>query len=329
VLLRGKRPLPNGRWALETLQRLKIPYALLTNGGGIPESKKKASVEKILGMEGSGISGPVILAHTPMRESVATRYADKRCLLLGHREEIDVAMSYGFKKLITPQMLAAQFPEVYEGWGRKHDVEQARKDPFIEEPIEAIVIMHDPVDYHLELQICIDVLRGRYPASAQKLSRPPRVYNSNEDLEFSGTFAYPRLAQGTFLHCLEVLHDKVPGALGPLEIIRYGKPNKVTYEYCERQLKTPGTNLDRFYMIGDNPAADIRGANNAGDHWTSILVKTGVFPANEENSKTDPADIVVEDVRKGIEAACMREGVSVNDFHAASADAQAAVRSSS
>ena len=28
-------------------------------------------------------------------------------------------------------------------------------------------------------------------------------------------------------------------------------------------------------MIGDNPAADVRGANRAGDPWRSILVCTG------------------------------------------------------
>ena len=28
-------------------------------------------------------------------------------------------------------------------------------------------------------------------------------------------------------------------------------------------------------MIGDNPAADVRGANSAGDPWRSILVCTG------------------------------------------------------
>lgn len=309
VLLRGKRALPNGRWAIETLHRLNVPYALLTNGGGVLESKKKASVEKILGIE--SIQAPVILAHTPMKDSVAKQYTSKRCMILGHREELLVAKSYGFKKLVTPQMLAAQFPEVYEGWGRNHDTETARRDPFMHEPIEAIVIMHDPVDYHLELQVCIDVLRGRYPAAAKNMNRPPKVYNSNEDLEFSGTFAYPRLAQGTFLHCLEVLHQKCPGALGPLEVVRYGKPNKVTYEYCERQL---GNGVERFYMIGDNPAADIRGANNAGDHWTSVLVKTGVFPPTETNSKTDPADVVVDDVKHAIETICAREGISMSEL---------------
>jgi ribonucleotide monophosphatase NagD (HAD superfamily) len=28
-------------------------------------------------------------------------------------------------------------------------------------------------------------------------------------------------------------------------------------------------------MIGDNPAADIRGANDAGEPWRSVLVRSG------------------------------------------------------
>lgn len=37
-------------------------------------------------------------------------------------------------------------------------------------------------------------------------------------------------------------------------------------------------------MIGDNPAADVRGANSAGDPWRSILVCTGevCFPKGDE-----------------------------------------------
>jgi len=40
----------------------------------------------------------------------------------------------------------------------------------------------------------------------------------------------------------------------------------------------------RIYMIGDNPAADVRGANSAGDPWRSILVCTGevCFPKGDE-----------------------------------------------
>lgn len=37
---------------------------------------------------------------------------------------------------------------------------------------------------------------------------------------------------------------------------------------------------------------DIRGANNAGDHWSSVLVRTGVFTGPQDNDMNDPADLV-------------------------------------
>jgi ribonucleotide monophosphatase NagD (HAD superfamily) len=40
--------------------------------------------------------------------------------------------------------------------------------------------------------------------------------------------------------------------------------------------------LSEIYMIGDNPASDIQGANVVG--WKSILVESGVYqPDNEEH----------------------------------------------
>lgn len=44
-----------------------------------------------------------------------------------------------------------------------------------------------------------------------------------------------------------------------------------------------------IYAVGDNPAADVRGANAAGAPWVSVLVtKTGVAT---ENSAADPAQV--------------------------------------
>lgn len=50
-------------------------------------------------------------------------------------------------------------------------------------------------------------------------------------------------------------------------------------------------------MIGDNPRADIRGANTAG--WVSILTRTGVFKGTNNDSE-DPAKIVVNNFSEAI-----------------------------
>ncbi len=54
-------------------------------------------------------------------------------------------------------------------------------------------------------------------------------------------------------------------------------------------------------MIGDNPLSDIAGGNAAG--WTTILVKSGVFKADEKNAndKTHPATYVVDDLKEAID----------------------------
>jgi len=60
--------------------------------------------------------------------------------------------------------------------------------------------------------------------------------------------------------------------------------------------------LQRFYMVGDNPATDIRGAAAAGPHWTSILTRSGLWRgAANDNDEKDPADAVVKDVLEAVE----------------------------
>lgn len=72
-----------------------------------------------------------------------------------------------------------------------------------------------------------------------------------------------------------------------------GKPHPEPYRLAERLLTAqaaelglvdpshltakPGAALpfSAIYAVGDNPAADVRGANAAGAPWVSVLVHTG------------------------------------------------------
>ena len=78
----------------------------------------------------------------------------------------------------------------------------------------------------------------------------------------------------------------------------FGKPTSDTYGFAERRLEVhrrtlcggkeePETSLKTVYMVGDNPASDIRGANvfesPSGTTWESILVKTGVYRSGTPN----------------------------------------------
>jgi len=66
------------------------------------------------------------------------------------------------------------------------------------------------------------------------------------------------------------LYKKIYGK--ELHIIKYGKPYKLTFDYTENHIRNRTKYaISNFYMIGDNPKSDIKGAN---DHnWISILVR--------------------------------------------------------
>lgn len=51
-------------------------------------------------------------------------------------------------------------------------------------------------------------------------------------------------------------------------------------------------------MMGDNPKADIRGANNIG--WYSFLTQTGIH-VGPENDLNDPATFVVENFHEAVQ----------------------------
>jgi ribonucleotide monophosphatase NagD (HAD superfamily) len=59
-----------------------------------------------------------------------------------------------------------------------------------------------------------------------------------------------------------------------------------------------GVSIAHRYMIGDNPASDIRGANDAGPGWSSMMVRTGNIPhsAHPREQPKYEVDSVVEAV---------------------------------
>jgi ribonucleotide monophosphatase NagD (HAD superfamily) len=61
-----------------------------------------------------------------------------------------------------------------------------------------------------------------------------------------------------------------------------------------------------IFMVGDNPAADIRGANRAGSPWVSMLVRTGVYQERQQLQTSDEPQAVVDDVLGAVQAALHR-----------------------
>lgn len=157
------------------------------------------------------------------------------------------------------------------------------------------------------------------------------VYFSNPDLVWSNEFPTPRFGQGAFATCLEALHEKMTGHPMHAKTV-FGKPNPEPYTLVEQlllqqaqdlglvevppadaagavgaELSSEALPFSSIYAVGDNPAADVRGARSMGHPWVSVLVKTGVFDGTlYENCPNDPAHIVVDCVDAAVDAALHR-----------------------
>jgi ribonucleotide monophosphatase NagD (HAD superfamily) len=88
-------------------------------------------------------------------------------------------------------------------------------------------------------------------------------------------------------HCLRNGFD--------LEHIYFGKPEKKAFKFVEEELRRRINQEELcFFMVGDNPRADICGANRA--EWASFLTQTGVHHG-DQNDITNPATVVVQDFK--------------------------------
>ncbi|KAF9101014.1 hypothetical protein BGX27_000131 [Mortierella sp. AM989] len=282
----------------------------------------------------------LVLSHSPMR-SLVSKYEDKNVLVVGGNGSDcrNVAEHYGFKHIVTPEEVHAAYPSVCPS-----SANEARSVPLAEKylqnvqrPVDAIMVLHDSVDWGRDLQVMLDALisrdgylntvKNQSELHTTKQSVP--LYFSNSDLVWSNEYPSPRFAQGTFRTCLEriykcnaVLFICVLISLSrhgwtyrqkdmtgqKLEYTLFGKPMTPTYQFADTVLNNIApihcgpNNVPKprtVYAIGDNPYADIAGANAYG--WQSVLVRTGVFtPNGEENHHIHPATAVVDHVEDAV-----------------------------
>lgn len=155
-----------------------------------------------------------------------------------------------------------------------------------------------------------DALAGDLPvragnAEGRRMAQSIDVYASNPDFVWKTEYPVPRYGQGAFLECLRSLWRCRSGGQ-ELRLKEFGKPHKVQFDAARNLFCVDGTGASgpprRLYMIGDNPASDIRGANAAGQDWRSILVCTGVYSGGPHgNDPQDPAWRVEPDLRSAVE----------------------------
>ena len=288
VLLRGKKVLPRAADAVMRLVQTRTPFIIMSNGGGVTELDKAKELSEKLNI--SVDPRQILLAHTPLR-SIVPEFSDKNVLLLGKPECLDIAQGYGFKHVYNARTLHAYRPSLCP------QIKPADNGIGVDiNSISAIINFHDPIDWALEMQVVSDILLEHSNVD---------YFSCNADILYSAEYHRPRYTQGAFNECLKHLLKETFHY--DLHIKYFGKPFPVQYRYAENMLHWEANVLQlpppqRYFGIGDNPRADIRGANNAGDTWSSVLVRTGMFSGNEANDKEDPADLVADDVLDAIEA---------------------------
>lgn len=187
---------------------------------------------------------------------------------------------------------------------------------FEHEKFAAVFVMHEPHNWMDGLQVISDVLlsdglvteSGYTRASEQVV----KLFVANPDFSYSAAFNQPRMTAGAFISCLATIYKQYCGR--DLQSTVYGKPGIEYFAYAETILRQAAakaggdSKLSTIYMIGDNPKSDIQGANNAGDQWYSILVRTGLFKG--ENDASFPAKHVADTVYDAIQFILQREGLA-------------------
>ncbi|RWR85878.1 HAD-superfamily hydrolase [Cinnamomum micranthum f. kanehirae] len=271
VILRGREPVGGSQF---TLKRLYDDC-----GGGIPESKRAYELGDLLGVNLLPLQ--IVQGHSPFKELV-NRFRDKFIVAVGKGEPAAVMTEYGFKRVVSTDEYESYFNGIdplsqYKTWGSKQifsDKYYVRTDK-----VQAVFVVSDPVDWGRDIQVVCDILRsGGLPG--KKNGHQPPLFFAADDLEYQCKIC-------------RIHHDS-------LKYTSFGKPNPAAFKNAETILKqiqsicypdTESNQLKTIYMIGDNPAVDIKGARQAGHPWFSILTRTGVFKGRE-NDFNYPADLV-------------------------------------
>lgn len=280
VLLRGSKAIPQAPIALDLLNQHQIPWILLTNGGGKSEQERVDELSSKLGDIGIS-SSQFLQSHTPFK-GLAALY-DRVLVVGGDKDKCrQVARSYGFKDVVISADIINYDPSIwpFHRFRKKDDLDVwANKEFDPQKPFDAILVFNDPRDTGADVQVVLDLLTsddGLLGTRRIEHSSSPAIpiHFSNNDLLWANSYALPRFGQGAFRIIVQSLYKELTKF--DLNCTIIGKPTTFTYDYANDLLKSwTGKEMSTVYMVGDNPASDILGANRYG--WKSMLVRTGVF----------------------------------------------------
>ena len=196
MLLRSANPLPGASTSLRYLQQHRIPFILLTNGGGKTEEQRVSDISRHLDIPLD--TDMFVQSHTPFAQLVngyngAPPLKEQCILVLGGEgnqcrnvaERYDPKpqwlhlgwtliglRSYGFSNVMTSGDLITAYPslwpltnhQLYTSHARplrRRIVPDSKLDNLEEKEslrVDAIFVFHDPRDWALDTQIILDLL---------------------------------------------------------------------------------------------------------------------------------------------------------------------------
>jgi len=270
VLTRGKNVIPAAKRALKKITDSNgdfvVPTVFVTNAGNTLRKYKAQQLSDLFDINVN--VDQVMLSHSPLH--LFKEYHDKCVLVCGQGPVKEIAEGLNFTNTVTIEDIKETFPnlDMCDHSARPLKTTDAVKTKFPK--IDAIVLFGEPLKWETSLQLLIDVLmtNGRINSNAMNgyKTQDVAVLACNMDLMWMGDNPMPRFAHGMFLHCLESVYEKVAGR--PLKYTGLlGKPSITTYYYAEHLLMQEAAKMcvqpsvSTLYAIGDNPLADIYGAN--------------------------------------------------------------------
>ncbi|XP_066525600.1 haloacid dehalogenase-like hydrolase domain-containing 5 [Hoplias malabaricus] len=303
VLVRGKTPIPAAKQCFRKLVdgngKYKVPVVFVTNAGNCVRQIKAEQLSHLLEVEVS--PDQVMLSHSPLR--VFHQFHNMCVLVSGQGPVLEVAHNLGFQNVITIDMLREVYPllDVVDHHRRPKDVVPSSKEL---PPIEAVVLFGEPIRWETNLQLIVDVLltngRPGNPLTSMCYPHIP-VLACNMDLLWMAEAKNPRFGHGMFLVCLESLYKKITGYDLQYEAL-IGKPSVITYNYAELLIRQQAESLGwtesvrRLYAIGDNPMADIYGANLYNRYLQSMRHARAQVQAQRGSAGQVATDIQFETV---------------------------------
>ncbi|XP_029377864.1 haloacid dehalogenase-like hydrolase domain-containing 5 isoform X1 [Echeneis naucrates] len=305
VLVRGRTPIPAAKQCFKNLVdrdgKYKVPVLFVTNAGNCMRQTKAEHLSHVLGVEVS--PDQVMLAHSPLR--MFTKF-HKMCVLVSGQGPVEeVAHNLGFQDVLTIDMLRDAYPllDIVDHNRRPKGCIPSSKGL---RPIDAVILFGEPIRWETNLQLIVDVLltNGNPDNDWSSVQYPHiPVLACNMDLLWMAEAKNPRFGHGMFMVCLESLYKKVTGYELKYEAL-IGKPSIVTYNYAEllirQQAESLGwtTPVKRLYAIGDNPMADIYGANLYNRYLQASQVAKAQKQAKSGGGSVNPLAETVDDVPK-------------------------------